>query len=305
MSLSAPASRDPVVSGLVSVVIPCYNQGRYLAEALRSVEAQSGVSVEIVVVDDGSADETSRVAAEFSGVRLIRQENSGTAAARNRGLRESRGSYLLFLDADDRLVPGAIAASVSRLERDPECGFVWGRVRVVGADGKLIREPADGPEPREDPYIALLRHNYIWSPGAVLYRRAAVESVGGFRAFARGSADTDLNLRLAAEWRIGSVDRIVLEYRDHGMSQSANAGLMLRSSVSVRRRHVTLIRGKPEHERALRAGMREQREHYGKRVVSQLASDLRGLRVGRVLRALVALALYDPARLARWRRGAS
>ena len=294
-----------MMPGLVSVVIPCYNQGRYLAEALRSVEAQSGVAVEVIVVDDGSTDETSRVAAAFPSVRLIRQENSGTAAARNRGIGESHGSYLLFLDADDRLVPGAIAGSVACLERDPECGFVWGRVRVVGADGKLLREPADGPEPREDPYVALLRHNYIWSPGSVLYRRTAVESVGGFRAFARGSADTDLNLRLAAAWRIGAVDRIVLEYRDHGLSQSANAGLMLRSSVSVRRRHRRLVRGKPEHERALRAGMREQREHYGKRVVSQLSSDLRELRIGRVLRALFALALYDPARIARRGRGAS
>src|SRR5215212_9690625 len=92
---------------LVSVVIPCYNQAHFLSEAIESVLAQTHPNFEIIVVDDGSTDNTSEVAARYPGVRHIRQDNQGLAAARNTGLRESKGTCLVFLDADDRLLPNA------------------------------------------------------------------------------------------------------------------------------------------------------------------------------------------------------
>ena len=89
-------------SKLVSVIIPCYNQAHYLGEAIASVLGQTHAHYEIIVVDDGSTDDTERVAARHTGVRCLRKKNGGLAAARNTGLRASKGDYVVFLDADDR-----------------------------------------------------------------------------------------------------------------------------------------------------------------------------------------------------------
>jgi len=100
------------VAPLVSVVIPCYNHGRYLPEAVASVRRQSWPDVELIVVDDGSTDDSRTVAAGFAEVKLIRQSNEGLSAARNRGLHASSGEIVIFLDADDILLPGAAEAAV-------------------------------------------------------------------------------------------------------------------------------------------------------------------------------------------------
>ena len=112
------------------MVIPCYNQARFLGDAIRSVLCQGYTDLEIVVVDDGSSDGTEEVASGYaevdSRVKLIRQENRGLAAARNRGLAEVRGEYVVFLDSDDRLVSGALGVGVRELEAHPGCAFVSG-----------------------------------------------------------------------------------------------------------------------------------------------------------------------------------
>src|SRR5919205_3439354 len=166
---------------LVSVVIPCYNQAHFLAEAIESVLEQTYPHFEIVVVDDGSTDNTSEVASGYypsEKVRLLRQENKGLSAARNRGLAESRGEYVVFLDSDDRLLAEALEVGVGELESHPGCAFVWGRCRFVAADGspllRLEQERVEG-----DPHIELLRAGPILVP-AVVYRRSIFEVVGGF-----------------------------------------------------------------------------------------------------------------------------
>src|SRR5918995_1252705 len=121
-----PQKEQEVVAGLVSVVIPCYNQAHFLVEAIESVLAQSYPRFEIVVVDDGSTDDTSEVAARYPGVRYVYQNNQGVSAARNSGLARSEGEYVVFLDADDRLLPEALEAGLRCLEARPECAFVSG-----------------------------------------------------------------------------------------------------------------------------------------------------------------------------------
>src|SRR4051794_37688274 len=108
---------------LVSVIIPCYNQAHYLGEAIESVINQTYPHFEIIVVDDGSTDNTSEVAGGFKEVRCIRQQNQGLSAARNTGLRESSGAFLVFLDSDDRLLPEAIETGLKYLLDRPECAF--------------------------------------------------------------------------------------------------------------------------------------------------------------------------------------
>src|SRR5215213_6785783 len=166
-------------AGLVSVVIPCYNQAHFLGEAIESALAQSYPHFEIVVIDDGSTDTTSEVAGRYPGVRCVRQDNQGLSAARNSGLHHSEGEYVVFLDADDRLLPEALEAGIGCLKAYPECAFASGRYRFIAGDGSFLKHPRERPFDK-DSYVALLQRNYIGVPAVVMYRRAVFASVGGF-----------------------------------------------------------------------------------------------------------------------------
>src|SRR5215212_4087832 len=136
---SSPESPVLTKAGKVSVVIPCYNQAHFLPEAIESVLSQSYEEFEVLVVDDGSKDETAQVASQYVStdprVRVIRQENRGLAGARNRGLAEAQGEYVVFLDSDDRLLKEALEVGVRELASHPECAFVSGRCTFRAADG--------------------------------------------------------------------------------------------------------------------------------------------------------------------------
>src|ERR1700728_2169006 len=116
---------------LVSVVIPCYNSARYLPETIESVRLQTYPRIEIIVVDDGSTDETARIA-RSCGVRYIYQTNRGISAARNTGILHGQGKYVLFLDHDDRLLPRAVENGVELLEEHPDCTLAVGELRYIG-----------------------------------------------------------------------------------------------------------------------------------------------------------------------------
>jgi glycosyltransferase involved in cell wall biosynthesis len=282
----------------VSVIIPCFNQACYLGEAIESALAQRGPSLEIVVVDDGSSDATRSVAERFREVRYIQQDNRGTAVARNRGLGSSGGEFIVFLDADDRLLPGAVEIGVRGLDEHPDCGFAYGFVNVIRPDGSLFSRPDQDAVDHEH-YLRLLRHNYIWTPGAVLYRREAVESAGGFRSRAGGCADLDLNLRISRSWPVCCHGETVLEYRDHTSSQSSNSAAMLRSAVRVRRAQRDFVRGRREFEAALDDGIREDRAYYGTRLAGAIVAQLEARRWKEALAGLLTLLFYDPRRLIR------
>ena len=127
---------------LVSVVIPCFNHGRFLPEAIESVLAQTYPWIEILVVDDGSTDNTREVAAQYPHVRYVYQHNQGLSAARNTGIRHSTGDFLVFLDADDLLYPGAIACNVGYMQEQQDAAFVSGAHDVVSVDKKKLGDKA-------------------------------------------------------------------------------------------------------------------------------------------------------------------
>src|SRR5688500_1326709 len=129
-----------VIPARVSVIIPCYTHGLYLGDAIESVLRQSWSNLEVIVVDDGSEDDTAAVAARYSGVRYIRQRNQGLAAARNAGAAASSGDFLIFLDADDRLAPGAIEAGMRCFTENPGSGLVYGA--GIGFDESGPLQPA-------------------------------------------------------------------------------------------------------------------------------------------------------------------
>src|SRR5688572_16694880 len=177
---------------LVSVVIPCFNQAHYLGEAIESAIAQSYPSVEIIVVDDGSTDDPEAVVGQYPGVRLMRQSNQGVSAARNSGLQASRGEYLVFLDADDRLLPDALATCITMLQQHLDCGYVYGLAHLIDAAGSPLPPPKHY-SPDSDFFLTLLERNDIWSTGQVVYRREAVERAMGFDGQVAAAADLDLN----------------------------------------------------------------------------------------------------------------
>ena len=288
-----PTGRRVGKAGLVSVVIPCYNQAHFLGEAIESVLAQRYTNLELIVVDDGSTDNTSEVASRYEEVRLIRQENKGLAGARNRGREEARGEYVVFLDSDDRLLANAVEIGVRELEAHPECAFVSGRYRPISAEGDAYAIPrqarVDG-----DHYLALLRDNYISMPASVMYRRWVFEEVGGFDGSVDAAADWDLYLRIARRFPIHHHGQVVADYRWHGANMTADPALMLRSTVSVLRGQRQYVKGNRSYEEAHEQGIKLFREHNGMNLAKEVRSHVRRRDPGRALRGALVLARYYP-----------
>ena len=221
-----------MTSPKVSVVITYYNQGRFLGEAIESVLEQSFSQWELIVVDDGSVDESSEVASLYPEVKLVKQQNLGLAAARNAGLAASSGKYVVFLDADDRLLPDALEVGAHRLDTHQDCAFAYGRYRLITKDGMRIpwaqRQSTDG-----EPYRRLLISKYIGMHAAVVYMRAIFEDVGGFNTSLAACHDYEMYLRITRTHKIYRHKEIVAEYRQHDSNMSLNSDLMLRHSISV------------------------------------------------------------------------
>ena len=179
----------------VTVVIPCFNQAQFLPASIGSVLSQT-TPVGCVVVDDGSTDDTARVAAGY-GVRVIRQPNRGVSAARNAGLSATATEFVVFLDADDELLPDAVAAGFTAMESDPDLAAIVGRCQEMSADGVPLTATVHN---RVDPcrlYEEWLRRNFVWTPGAAMFRADALRRMGGFEETRESAADFAWYLRLA------------------------------------------------------------------------------------------------------------
>ena len=281
---------------LISVIIPCYNQGRFLGDAIRSV--RTSLAVEVVVVDDGSTDDTPRVAKSTPGVIYHHQPNAGLAAARNAGLRVSRGERIVFLDADDMLAPDGLELGSALLDAHPECACVTGRCLMMDAAGRLLPTPRQ-PEIAGDPYTELLRHNYIWTPAMTMFRRGPLVEVGGFNASVNAAADYELYLRIARRWPLHDHATVVAYYRQHGSNMSGDASRMLRETLLVHgaeRRHAA---GDPAHRAAFHEGRRRWREFYGTNLVTEIRRHVRAGEWRLAVRKAATLAWHHPRGLGR------
>jgi FkbM family methyltransferase len=283
---------------LVSVVIPCFNQAHFLGNAIESVLAQTYPYVELVVVDDGSEDNTSEICGRYPGIRCIRQDNRGLSAARNTGLRCVTGSLVAFLDSDDRLLPGALAAGVSCLRMNPECVFVAGAYRFIAADGSgLVEYPPHGV--REHHYVELLRTNYIGMPGVVLYRRDLFSAIGGFDVSLKSCEDYDLYFRATRNFPIQCYDEVVGEYRRHGANMSGNPSRMLTTACRVLQEQRTYTCRNTDATQALRMGIERVQKLYGDQLVEHIQTDAASGEWKKVATGLKVLADCYPDGLAR------
>jgi glycosyltransferase involved in cell wall biosynthesis len=222
----------------VSLVIATFNHARFLGDALDSAVAQTLRDVEIVVVDDGSTDDTPAVLARYGGrIRVIRQPNRGLAAARNAGLAASRGTYVSFLDADDVLMPTKLAGQAAILDRAPTVGWVYCDVLIetvaTGATVPASERFGYGARMLEGwLFPELIRGNFIPAI-APLARRTVLDAAGGFDEHLTALEDWDLWLRLSliAEARYNPA--VLVRYRVHPGGMSEDRARMDRNRFRV------------------------------------------------------------------------
>lgn len=208
---------------LVTVVIPAYNAKAYVLDAIRSVQTQNYAPLEIILIDDGSQDGTADLVREKApDVRIVRQANSGVAAARNTGLREAHGSFICFLDADDGWFPGKLDAQINYLMQHSEVGLVYHRWLVwkLDEDG-TYRMPAIPPQPNSDRvdsewsgwiYPQLLLDCVVHT-STVMIRRQIFEQIGYFDPNLISGQDYDYWLRVSQICEIHKLSRIYSFYR--------------------------------------------------------------------------------------------
>jgi glycosyltransferase involved in cell wall biosynthesis len=277
----------------ISVVITCYNHGRFLREAIESVLAQTYQMTEIIVVDDGSTDDTAAVARTYGRIRYIYQKNQGLSAARNTGWRSCKGGFVVFLDADDRLLPDALSVGVRCLLAHPECAFVSGRFRYIRADGTLLREFSRTHIDR-DHYRAFLQGNFIAMHATVMYRCTALKQTSGFNTSLEACEDYDLYLRISRSHPVYCHETVVAEYRQHNGNMSADAALMLRTAVDVLRSQNAYVNSESRLRKAFRTGLRSWTAYYGKHLLWQLLRLCRQGEARRAVQAMITLLRYGP-----------
>ena len=240
------------MADLVSVIVPCFNYGRYLAECVGSLARQSYSDWECIIVDDGSTDETpavcDRLAEADSRIRVIRQKNRGLSAARNAGIDVARGQFVQFLDADDLLEREKLTTQVACLQSHPDVDIVFGRTaffgpgsserlrlhRREGASGATVEVEGEGLT-----VLAVLVSGNIGAVNAALVRHSVFDSLGRFDDALQSHEDWDFWLRCAlagCQFAFVSDDGSRALVREHGPSMSRVRETMLTTSIRIRER---------------------------------------------------------------------
>ena len=233
----------------VSVIIPNYNHTRFVTAAIDSVLQQSYRDVEIIVVDDGSTDDSAAVIARYGArVRYIYQQNQGLGAARNTGIKAAAGRFVGLLDADDAWLPSYLAHMMTLVARHPDAAVYYANARYMDVNGVEMPGLVTGATVAPDQvYAQLLRANFL-IPSTILLRRDVVMAAGLFEQQDRamhGCEDWDLWLRLAPHHRFVGAYTPLVRYRVHGGSLSAGVDKMQRAARAVVEKHVGVDDGRP------------------------------------------------------------
>lgn len=231
---------------LVSVIIPAYNQAQFLPGAIRSVLDQTYQNFEIIVVDDGSVDNTREVACQYADrVCYIWQENKGLAGARNTGIRASCGEYIGLLDSDDEWMPTYLEKMVEQASQNPETAVFYCMAQSIDVNGNPLPQVFGGPvQQSQNIYHALVRANFL-IPSTILMKKCEIEEVKLFDENLRSCEDWDLWLRLLPGIAIEGVDDILVNYRIHHNSLSTDVSGMHNAAQTVIEKHFGKDDGRP------------------------------------------------------------
>jgi len=277
---------------LVSVVIPCFRAMDTIGAALRSVLDQTERELEVIVVDDGSPDDSAarvlEVAAADPRVVLLRQANAGVAAARNTGIARARGALVAFLDADDRWMPDALARHAAAFAADPRLGLSFGRVRFYSPD---LRTAGRLSAHRGQVTLAdAMGENPTCTASNLVLRAVVLAEAGGFDPALRHAEDQELLARILATtgWTVAGLDAELVHYRTSPAGLSSDLGRMERGWTSMvdsleRRAPGPVAAARPRAEalfrrylarRALRTGQPGALRHLGRAFAASPAAFL-------------------------------
>jgi len=218
----------------ISVIIPTYNRAKYIARAIDSVLCQTFRDKEIIVVDDGSTDETPSILASYKDkIRVLNQINSGVSAARNRGIVKSKGQYLAFLDSDDVWTPDKLEVQAAVLDTNPDVGIVYGKLAIVDDQGN--RKGTKPEEATGSNFVELLSIGGDLPTSSVMVRRECFERAGYFDETMDMMEDFEMWVRIARQYDLYEItDRILATYLEHD-------GQVTQSKVKVYRGRVKLF----------------------------------------------------------------
>lgn len=227
----------------VSVIVPAYNAAQYLPIAVNSVVCQTYADWELIVVDDGSTDETSSLVHSCrpklgARLRYVFQSNRGLPAARNTGIAQSRGEFIAILDSDDVWLPTRLARGVAIMDSNPHVGLVHSRIARIDSGGGIVDYLAF-PSRYQAGKIALniyTRRANILCP-TVLLRKSCLDAVGAFDETMRATEDRDLWFRIAERYEIAYIDEVLAYYRVGHGSMSSDPGRMLKAQLSFVQKH--------------------------------------------------------------------
>lgn len=232
--LSAELNSAP----LVSVVIPTYNRARIIRKALDTALAQTYENIEIIVVDDGSTDDTETALADYADkIRYIKQSNQGASAARNHGIREARGKYIAFLDSDDQWLPHKLERQVALMESQPDLSF-------VACLSTVEKRSYAGYEDHATQFIRFIIQPFTQNMTRYVVRRDCFEKHGYFDPSIQGPEDWELWLRLLKSGcRFGYVPEPLMIYVTSDDSISSRPYAMLSGEKIIRQRYVNTLPG--------------------------------------------------------------
>jgi glycosyltransferase involved in cell wall biosynthesis len=210
------------MNATISIVMPCYNAAAHLQTSIGSVLAQTLQNWELIIVDDGSTDQSwqilQQLAAQDQRIRIVQQPNAGAAAARNRALRETRGAYTAFLGSDDTWHPEFLEAMMAALASDPDAGIAYCGWQNIGL-GKGRDEPFIPPEYENSDKVESLLGGCRWPIHGALVRTHIIKDAGCFDENLSSCMDYDLWLRLGTTHRLVRMPRVLAYYHHHGGEQ--------------------------------------------------------------------------------------
>lgn len=255
---------------LISVVIPCYNHGKYLPDAIDSVLSQNHKNVEVLVVDDGSTDCTKDVVcrryAGVAPVRYIYQCNQGLSAARNTGIDHSNGNYFVFLDADDWLVDNALTTNISFLQENHQAAFVSGGHIIINEGEHYREEKSEGIDGNY--YNEMLRRNYIGMHAAVMYRKWVFDEFR-FDPKLKASEDYDLYLHVTRKYPVCHHKHLIAVYRFHDSNMSGDIYKMFKYTLLVLQRQRTALKTNAE-KKSFSIGTHNWKNYYSMKMLATL-----------------------------------
>lgn len=228
---------NPGYNQLVSIVIPAYNAARYLSETIVSVINQTYTNWELIVVNDGSKDETLSIAKSFANkdprIHIIDKSNSGVSDSRNTGIKVAKGDVLFFLDADDVWNIDNITEKIKRLN-EPSCHAVYSACEIIDEKSVSFSRFLSGSANLRLEDMLLSKGNYTTAPSGIAVKRNVLDKIGGFDTNLSNNADQDFFIRiLATGFKIAYIPDTLWKYRMHGNSMSKNVALLEKDLLYV------------------------------------------------------------------------